>query len=886
MERLSIKEILRKNIFYKEKLLDISQYEMKNIEIFEKIFKNEDRINLLITPDKEVIEILSLIVLAIKLYIKNLNNKDNNILDSLNIGDIVVYKGKKAEYLGIDKLYGDKKIKLKYKGNSTEWINIENYYRLSVYSGDSKILNTMSNNKSTKKNGKYILADMLDIDLENLSSSVKEQMIIVYPSKNELENLLNNTKIKIGNKKYSFSEIFPCKYYSSIDNYTNLKGNKLNLKEVLIFTSNLNVAEDIVQENEEVCNLLLLGEDTYVNEIGGQLDFLLSRIKLKKIYILNTFNKITQLEQLLQIGFDIELNAWTKTVLNKEIGTINMKQVCFDNKRISLFLNRTVESLIVDKFLDVQKRLFDLKGKLLQILKNDLYCENQENFLRISYGLLKIFEKIVIPIKQYDEFILNNDLNKYPVYKLIEELMIILKQNKFYEDSYKAIESIVKLIKELNELLYYKNPKFQYLKSMDLGYTDAILCSNSIEKSILQKYQFIKDKYIIVGCIKNYKFYSNFKKIVFTGIYDTKNIDQIYCFNGLNIINLLYASEVAKYNIKVSKFNKLVKLIEENNKLESSDNIERLQKIKVNYNEFIDDKSIDDVEETEIEIEKNIYDNISKFNYLGDFENYLDIEDLLNISIQENASSICLEHDNGYVKKKINFKDSKFALLTPFYKSKCLDDENNSIVIKGIDLLQKGDRLIFIYDRTEDEITELFCKIMCSDKFKNKYNKHYYNMKYWKNVLKKYIDNYFEEYSLVVTELKLHGINRTEQAIKSWVLYKNIIGPTEKEVYKALADITNDKYFLENWEEIYESCTLIRSLKIKLKNNFNYMVIKSVVNEKSEGIFENLVYDVLGNLKQYAQIEEIAEILDVSTNVPINKTNCILEEKALCEFLK
>jgi hypothetical protein len=157
-------------------------------------------------------------------------------------------------------------------------------------------------------------------------------------------------------------------------------------------------------------------------------------------------------------------------------------------------------------------------------------------------------------------------------------------------------------------------------------------------------------------------------------------------------------------------------------------------------------------------------------------------------------------------------------------------------------------------------------------------------MKYWKGSLKRYIDSYFGDYSLIALELSFYKIDRTEQSIKAWIVNENIIGPIEKEAYSAIAKITNDKYLLEHWEEIYESCNLIRSLKTKLKDNFNSMVIQSVVNEKSEGEFENLVYDVLGDLKKYAEIEEIYDIEDVSINIPINKTNCILEEKTVSEI--
>nr|WP_279282948.1 DrmE family protein [Clostridium senegalense] len=893
---MSIENKLKNNVFYEDKLLDMSKYELSNIKILKEMFKNEDRINLLITPDKEAIEALLLIVLAIKLYIKNLKDEDENILEVLRIGDIVIYQGKKTEYLGIYELDGEKKIKLKYKENKVNgikmegainYIRISDYYKLSIYRGDSKKLSTMSNKKSNKRNGKYVLADMLDIKLQYLGNTIKEQMVIVYPSKNKLEELLKKIKIRIKNKKYLFTEIFPCKYYSSIDNSMDLKGNKLKLKEIFVFTSNLSIARDVIQENKEISNLLLLGQDTYVNEIGGSLDFLLKRKKLKKIYILNTFDKINQLHKLLESGFNVQLNAWTRAAFLKDINEIDLYQICLKNKKIDLFLNRKVENKLMNQYKDITENLLKLKIDLIEVLKEDFYCDNKEIFLRISYGLLKIFEKIIVPIKEYDDFITDNNLNNYTVDVLIEKLMDIVKENEFYEDNYRVLYNISQSIKNLYELMYYKNPKFNFLKSINLSYGDLIICNSSIEKAILKKYEYIKNKYIRVSTIKNYKDDNNFQKIIFTGVYDNKNLDQVYCFNSLNIVNLLYPSEVSKYNSKVNKFNKLFNLIEEKNSLGNSNDILKLQNIKIDYNEFIEKYTVQDdtIEKTETEIEKKLYFNEEEHGYKESLEYDLDIEDLLNIDLNNSLGKQFLEDDTGIVKKKINFKDKKYALLTTFYKSKCIDNTNNSIVKKDINALQIGDKLIFIYD-TEDEITKLFYKIMCSDKFKSKYYKHYNNMKYWKDLLKKYIESYFCDYSLIALELSFYKINRTEQAIKAWIVNENIIGPTEKEVYNAIAKITNDKYLLEHWEEIYESCNLIRSLKTKLKDNFNSMVIQSVVNEKSEGEFENLVYDVLGDLKKYSEIEEIYDIEDILINIPINKTNCILEKRTVSEIFK
>ncbi|BDR73134.1 hypothetical protein K144316041_18420 [Clostridium tetani] len=882
MKKLLLGKILKDNIFFKNKLLNIDQYNLENIEIIQQMFENKNKLNLLITPNKETTEILTLIILGINLYIKNLHNDQNNILEYLNIGDIVVYKGKKVKYMGVECKCGKNKIKLAHAGdNDNIWIRLEDHYKISIYNGNSEKLSIMSEKKSSKKNSKHILADMLGLDLEELGGIIKEQMVLVCPNKQELEDLLNNIKIKVKDKRYYFTEIFPCKYYSNVDNYVDFKGNKIKLKEILIFTSNLGVATELIQENKERSNLLLLSEDTYVNEIGGELDFLLSRKKLKKVYLLNTFSKFSSLEQIVKSEAIITIYAWTKSVFQNKLNKNFLDYRCLNDKKIYIFLNRKLNNKVIEEYKDISTNLLKLKLNLLDLSKEDFYCNDKQVFLIAAYGLLNIFEKIIVPIKEYDEFIIRNELNKYAVGKLMEKLVEVLQKNKLYKDVYKVLEGIIQIIKELNEMLYYKNPKLEYIKSLNLGYCDLIICSNSIEKCILEKYEFIKNNLIMIECIRKYNFNDNLRRIIFTCINNTNNINQLYCYNALNIINLLYPSEVAKYNAKVNKFNRVYKLVEENNSLEKTNKVETLPRIKIDCNKFIKNDIIDDEQVLEEEIENNIYNDIKCSNHIRNFEYSLDIEELLNMSFEQSEFNGYLnsEYNSGYAKKYVKFKDGTYSLLSEFYKCKCIDNVNYKIIEKNINLLEIGDNLIFVRDKTEDEITELFHKIMCSEKFKSKYYKHYYNMKYWRNIVKKYIDKYFEDYSLVAKELLLHGINRSEQAIRTWVLDENIIGPREKEVYQAIAKIVNDYYFLENWEEIYESCNLIRSLKTKLKSNFKDMVIKSVINEKVQGIFESLVYDVLGDLKQYAEIKDIMEIEEVSKNVSINKINCVWGDK-------
>lgn len=898
MKKILIDKLLKNNVFFKDKILNISEYEVKNIEIIEEVFKNNEKINMLVTPDKEPIHILLLIVLAINLYIKNLSCRERGILSYLNTGDMVTYNGKKAEYLGITNIYGKEKIKLRHKGNIIKGIRMEDgfsyiplseYYKLSIYRGDSKGLSTMPNVRSNKKSGKYILLDMLNLELESLGSIVDEQMVIVYPNKKDLEDLLNNIEIKIKDKKYYFTEIFPCKYYSSVGNSIDFKGNKLKLKELLIFTTRLDNAIDIIQKNENTSQVLLLGEENYIHDIDSDLDFLLTRRKVKKAYIFNTFSNISNISTLLNKEYHIRLYAWLKNAFLENLKLNYRGNYVTDNELILNYIYRNVRSKVIYDESDITQIIIDLKDKLFSIAEDDFNYKSKEEFLKITYGILKVIEKIIIPIEKYDDYIKMNCIKKHTITELLEYLELIVEESKMYSSTYKILNSIVIKTKELIEILYYNNPKLEVLQKQNLVKRTLILCCSPIEVEVLKKHSFFKSKYINIQCISKYKSDRTYENVIFTGVYKSKNIDQLAFYSGLNIVNLLYPSEVIKYNKKVIDFNNRIRCMENNNVLSVNKHTNLLEVIKLHIKDNYQNKTIDTLETKEAKMEEKIYGKPTDKNYEMRLDLNYDIDDLLNISSYNNfnGTNIAKYDESGEVKKYIKFNCNKYAFLTKYYKATFWDYTNNKISYKNINSIELNNKLIFIETKTDSELIDLFHKIICSDIFKSKYYEHYKNMRYWKEALKKYINTYYLEFSNIATELMIHGVNRGEGAIRSWILDDKIIGPTEKEVYKALSEITKDAYFRKNWEAIYKSCKLLRSFRGRFRNRFNNMVIKSILKENSNADeLEILVYEVLGDLKEYAQILEVKYIEDISLNVPIYRLNCVLDKPKAEELIQ
>jgi hypothetical protein len=887
MDEPSIEEILKYNICFKGKELNVGDYELKNTKILINSFNNDKKVNLFMSPQNLEVELLCFMVLSIKIYVENLKNTETDILDYLKLGDTVNYAGKKVEYCGIDDIFGEEKIKLRYKKNDITWIRLSDAYKLSLNKGISTNLNVMgAENKFNKKSGLYILADMLHLKSENLNKVINNKMLVVYQPGNELKALLDDIKIKVKNKKYGFTEIFPSKY-----NYDDLKGNKLKLEEILIFTSSLDNAMEIIREDKKIDKILLVGENTYISEIGGILDILLNKSRIKKIFILNNFNKNSKISEILDenydINYDINLYAWTKNAfLNNFKSSLN--NITLMHKEIDVLKNREVSHIVLKEQAEICGYIFDLKRSLY-----DISNENTNNFLMASYGLLKIFEKLTVPICEYDRYIEENSLKKYTIEEILETLYVAPEKYCQYKSYSENLKKVIELSEKLKDILYNKNPKLEYIKNMNLREMDLIICSNPIEKLILKKYGSFN-----VLCIKDFKldFKPNkiYRNVVFTGIYDSNKIDQLSSYIGYNILNLLYPTEVFKYNSKVEKYNRKIKQVEESNILSSDKTVDLIEKAKIDFTKFKEVKKIEKenreeiaVQELDEKIEKNVYRHYSKDNYLEEINLDCDIDDLLNIPAHDDQIIGGNNYNNNSsIDMCLEFEKHKIALLTRFYKAKCVENSMGKVVNKDIQSLKVGDNILFINYKNESDLENLFRKIIYSDKFKSKYGRHYENMRYWKNSLKRYMYNNQLVPSNISTELLIQGVNRGDMAVKNWISGNEIVGPREKETYEALAKITGDPYFLKNWEEIYNSCNLMRKFRMNFKkNNFNIMVIRSVMKKldiKDE--LGQLIDEFIDDIEECGQVVTVKKILNVSFNVPANRANCIIDKAAVNDF--
>lgn len=509
---MDIYKVLKGKVLIEDKYIKLNEYLKEFINKLQSMLKEDYKSGLFITLDKERIEYYIIIIMAINTYLKNLNN-NKSILEQLRVGDIVYYKDKKVEYLGIGIINGEEKIKLKYAdtikngiicSNNITWINKSNEYQLSLYFGDSSTLNTMSHNKSKKADSGNILIDrMLEIESKNAQRLIESQAIIVFESKKYMEELISNIKLEINNVKYDFTQVFPCKYYSDVDNGNNLKGNKRNERELLMFTSRLDIAKELLINNN--CRtLILLGEDTYKNYLGGVFDIImgrLSRKKLDELIIYNSFNNIDMISQILD--YNMNVYSWNKSILIDRVK--EKSEIYIDNQdEINDYLKSKVSNIVIENK-DINLLILQIRKGLINLINSKERITDKESFIRLGFKIYKLLQSIIFPIEKYEKF----DKEEFCLYEYIKSLKEILDKNSLYIINVNLLKPIIDGIDKLYKTLYFNNPKLEYLKQ-NSNFKSSVVCSNSIEENFLNKEIGLKKREVITldkisSNIKNHK---------------------------------------------------------------------------------------------------------------------------------------------------------------------------------------------------------------------------------------------------------------------------------------------------------------------------------------------------------------------------------------------
>ncbi|MGL5750123.1 MAG: hypothetical protein ACRCXT_06320, partial [Paraclostridium sp.] len=200
------------------------------------------------------------------------------------------------------------------------------------------------------------------------------------------------------------------------------------------------------------------------------------------------------------------------------------------------------------------------------------------------------------------------------------------------------------------------------------------------------------------------------------------------------IKNILYVTEVIKYNYQAKQLNMRLRYVYENNKLKGDVSGKYVEFINYDRSLLKPDHKYDTHEDEYISNEEAREDVIKEY-IEKNFNDYYEIDlsnkkdELLNIEFGR-TNQIYQENEVCYDMKayrKVVFTNDQYAYLSKNVKLFCIDSNGNHF-IKKVESLNIDDNIIFSNKKTDEALDDMFEEVINSKVFKDKYNEDYQNV--------------------------------------------------------------------------------------------------------------------------------------------------------------
>jgi len=861
------------NIIIDDTELTFSEYEKINSNILTQIFSGEKSTNVVIHPGGDVVFYVYLISAAITQYMRNMDESTNSLLENLREGDLVEIDGARARFRGVTKLLGNEQdsVRLEY-ADGTTYLEIDRIYRVQPYNGTATKLSKMPTKQSNRKSKtKDVISNILNIDKTELASILKYSTLIVAP-KQRIFNLVKRLQVNDLECSYDFTSIFSCAYYPGVDTLYNFPGNSSNGEPLLKFVSKISTAKELILNNKEnIKSVIIFGEEMYQSSLH-ELEQIINRKAIHDTTIVLEWSSIKTIEYILKEEYNCNLYAWNEQAFLNNINLFEKKYFHNDadvlkaqDEIINNYMDRRINSCVVECSVEFADRLIETRRILRSLTTIEVEHEDKDEFIRIAYSLAILFEKSCFPLRYLEKLINDEHIVAVSPLDSIERLDNLKQRllSRVLPSSLKnELDNVIFNLSIIREMIMDENPKWAKINEVmgEIQFKHAaivlpklyyvnVLENNITERNLLHG--------IDVLTISKFKPERIYDEVVFTGFYENKNFDIFNNCYANKMTFLLYPTELGLFKWKKQQNERILSQITKRNLLAEEDNNDE---IELKHDEYT--KQNDDIYLT-VQLDQVMAELVQK--HANKFENNYD-----SLSRVERVESI----------RTVLFETGEKAFFTKYFKPSIIDRDNESIVDKAVEELVVGDEIVFIKNEInveKDIIESIINKMMENEDFRKQYDDCWNINGIWRSTLKRYMfeNKCSEEY--ISLSLLEYGISRNPYTIAYWVRSNKIVGPTEEEVYDALALITEDKYFIEHSKEVYLACNEIRKLQTRLKKHLAKSIISTMVNdEKSD--FDLLVESTVGDLSSMANVVQIEQIFNNKIDVPISITNKLIDD--------
>lgn len=841
------------NIYYDNMLISSEDIIKKYLFYFSSLFELKQKITSFVFHTGSLcFDMVSLVAVIFICFTYNLN-KNDDLLKSLEINDMVLYGGKRYRWGGIVKeeegvesivLIEDGKGK---NGSIMNKISYEhNKHKVKPYYGKSKKTDGRGIRKS-KSNRNEFLSYVLDMPQNDVPSTLNISVVVVA-DKNLFVDLCQHIHISYKDgQTIQLTDIVPISYFTGNCEEKPVGKNPAKEEAVIKGVSKVSTARDIIlsKNMNKVIGMLITNIESLDSDVSCFRD--LVRRKSLSFSITTSVYKGKSSEVVLKQYEYASIFACTRDMLADISLKINVpNRLTIElNKQIRNIVEREIKPIHVDgcwSWEDYKR----IKGTIYEIKQSNWTDSEKEDFLLSSLALLNLFTTSFFPLSLLEESVKEGYISSMvasPSERIKKICEIGIGNSSTREQCLFVNKALLKMYEELKN----ENPKENILcdiLSQNKKKKIALIVPKAYYVDIFNHYYNMERKYNNVKCCTANRFNSceQYDLVIVSGDIVGKKFDILQCYASAKTVIFLYDYENKMFNYRKQCFEKIERKLNARNKGLSD-----------GKSEFPID--ISDEKNLEVEMSNTIdkfYDLDKSFEDTGIFKLRKFLSEASTNYMHSGTTEV--NYVGTFVTgENILFSKSYYAVVFDRIKEKVYEVHPGKLV--------EGDVLVFTKknDYTKNIVDMIFDQLIKSEKLEKNLQEAAEKSIYWKNVLRKYKECNGLTYRDLSKQFKNYGSNLRESTIRQWLdADSHIVGPRDENTFKIIAEITQNSSMLENYKIYYNACKIVRHYRRKI-----LALIEKAINDKlsnkipPSGSILKIVYEHVEKLSETKELESV-----------------------------
>ena len=824
---------------------------------------NEKHISsLLLHTGSEYYQVIAIVLSALNILFRN-NIDMDELLRSLQEGDLLLIDGQRAKFLGVKDgsrcgigfLPGKQYFCIETGNGASRSAPLDQakQWNISRYQGDAVGLGGKGVKGSLEERRKFIGDFCKQKNQQNISTEINSS-IAVIADRDFAERVYRKVSITYSKRTVPFSKLVTAAYVSENESYQ-IGSNPVKEEPIIKFYSKISSCRnDIVDDRDRriavciACSELEWISNSEIHDIADR--------------------KSLRIALLLGRTHYTEYGEWLKddrykicAFVPEIVGEFAHDRPYFDSSRefnaeLMRWAWHQISTVTIDGGWTAETET-EIKQKLLSIKNECFSCELKDSFLISAYFLLNLCRTVFFPLKYCDTAFDAQIISWKPSTRFDQMTQFMATLTGEMKS---VAENVYNILREAVDGLYEINPKGQFLLSrIQERKVKYIVTTKAYYRSLMNLW--LNDVGIaaaarpqIITANELHSSEQSYDDVIFVTPYFDLTFNPYAELNFSSGEVLCYAHE----QLKERKLKRLASYgqmrIRERNwfryDLRPSEEDKNTDLAGEEFSRITDEP--DDSFETEME-------QLSR-----------------ELQMQGAKKYVAGSHTSGdgtvQIATIVGFASGAIGFFTKYYKAYVL--RNESIDEIGQEDLKVGNSIVFTKETENKDIVDtLLLKLFETTLSQSELHRQYLLSRHWKEKLKSYMDMNGVSYREFARRLGNVGCQKHEVTVRSWLYEEShVVGPFDVEDYEAMDKLVHFEY---SPAEIEEACDAVRSFRRKVLGLLGKAIIRRMSSENSDPIWDS----VLSNAENLSQIEQIISINSTENEkyIPLNLVNKPIE---------